>query len=49
MKFTKIDAKHCWVEYLDLGILIAITKSALDTEGMKLSMLQLSIFKLPKF
>ena len=49
MKFTKIGAKHCWVEYLDLGILIAITKSALDTEGMKLSMLQLSIFKLPKF
>ena len=34
---------------MDLGILNAITKSALDTEGMKLSMLQLSIVKLPTF
>ena len=45
----KICARHCCVEYLDLEILIAITKSALDTEGMKLSMLQLSIVKLPKY
>ena len=43
----KIGAKYCWVEYLDLEVLIAITKSALDTEGMKLSMLQLFIVKLP--
>ena len=49
MKFKKIGAKHCWVEYFDLGILIAITKSSLDTEGIKLSMLQLPIVKLPKF
>ena len=45
----KIGAKHCWVENLDLEILIAITKSAFDTEGIKLSMLQLPIVKLPKF
>ena len=45
----KIGAKHCWVEYLSLGILIAITKSSLNTEGIKLSMLQLFIVKLPKF